>query len=149
MVTILRLGTIAKCLFLLFVDSTTWSPHQQCLFLWHTKWGHLGWQHTPQWLGRCGLLGHLAIKMGSTNVLRPKCAACQRGKQEHTPKKAGSTHGKDADGVLKTNKLALDDLVFLDQYESPLLGHRFSARGNSKLLCSLSILVLPHSLMSK
>jgi hypothetical protein len=23
---------------------------QQHLFGWHSKWGHLGWQHT-QWLG--------------------------------------------------------------------------------------------------
>jgi hypothetical protein len=58
---------------------------QQHLFRWHTKWGHLGWQHT-QWLGRCGLVGRIGIKMGSTTVLPPKCAACQLGKQQQTSK---------------------------------------------------------------
>jgi hypothetical protein len=101
---------------------------QKRLFLWHTKWGHLGWQHT-QWLGRCGLLGHLGIKMGSTTVLPPKCAACQLGKQERTPKE-GATTIKDPGGVLSMNKLAPGDLIFSDQYESPLLGRQFSARGN-------------------
>jgi hypothetical protein len=101
---------------------------QQRLFLWHTKWGHLGWQHT-QWLGRCGLVGSLGIKMGSTTVQPPKCAACQLGKQERTPK-GGTTLVKAPEGVLKLNKLAPGDLVFSDQYESPLLGRQFSARGN-------------------
>jgi hypothetical protein len=89
---------------------------QQRLFLWHTKWGHLGWQHT-QWLGRCGILGQLGVKMGSTTVHAPKCAACQLGKQERTPKD-GSTLVKGPDGVLKMNQLEPGDLVFSDQYES-------------------------------
>jgi hypothetical protein len=101
---------------------------QQRLFLWHSKWGHLGWQHT-QWIGRCGLLGPLGVKMGSTTVHPPKCAACQLGKQERTPK-AGSTLVKGPEGALKLNKLEPGDLVFSDQYESPLLGRQFSARGN-------------------
>jgi hypothetical protein len=69
--------------------------------------------------------------MGSTTVLPPKCAACQLGKQERTTKK-GSTLVKDSsEGILKMNKLDPGDLVFSDQYESPLLGRQFSARGNS------------------
>jgi hypothetical protein len=67
--------------------------------------------------------------MGSTTVLPPKCAACQLGKQEHTPKE-GSTLVNHPGGVLKMNKLEPGDLMFSDQYESPLLGRQFSARGN-------------------
>jgi hypothetical protein len=67
--------------------------------------------------------------MGSTTVHPPKCAACQLGKQERTPK-AGSTLVKAPDGVLKMNQLAPGDLVFSNQYESPLLGRQFSACGN-------------------
>ena len=100
---------------------------QQCLFKWHTKWGHLGWQHT-QWLGRCGIVGPIGVKMGSTNVVPPKCAACQLGKQERTPK-PGATMHKHPDGVHKMNKLEPGDLISSDQYESTLLGRQFSARG--------------------
>jgi hypothetical protein len=96
---------------------------QQHLFLWHTKWGHLGWQQT-QWLGCCGLLGHLGIKMGSTTVHPPKCATCQLGKQEPMPKE-GSTLVKTPNGILKMNKLEPGDLVFSDQYEPPLLGCQY------------------------
>jgi hypothetical protein len=101
---------------------------QQRLFSWHAKWGHLGFQHT-QWLGRCGLLGPLGLKMGSTTVQAPKCAACQLGKQGRTPR-AGSTLTTEPSGILKLNQLEPGDLVFSDQYESPLLGRQFSARGN-------------------
>jgi hypothetical protein len=101
---------------------------QQRLFGWHTRWGHLGWKHV-QWLGRCRLVGQLSVKMGSTTVSPPKCAACLLGKQERTPKQ-GSTLVKEPEGALKMNKLEPGDLVFSDQYESPLLGRQFSARGN-------------------
>ena len=67
--------------------------------------------------------------MGSTTVHPPKCAAFQLGKQERTPKD-GSTLVKGPDGALKMNQLEPGDLVFSDQYESPLLGRQFSARGN-------------------
>ena len=66
--------------------------------------------------------------MGSTTVIPPKCAACQLGKQERTPKE-GSKTIKAPGGILKENKLEPGDLVFSDQYESPLLGRQFSARG--------------------
>jgi hypothetical protein len=66
--------------------------------------------------------------MGSTTVLPPKCATCQLGKQERTPKQ-GTTLVKEPGGALKMNKLEPGDLVFLDQYESPLLGQQFLARG--------------------
>jgi hypothetical protein len=101
---------------------------QQRLFGWHTRWGHLGWQHV-QWRGRCGLVGQLGVKMGSTTVLPPKCAACQLGKQDRTPKK-GVTLVKEPGGALKMNQLEPGDLVFSDQYESPLLGRQFSMQGN-------------------
>jgi hypothetical protein len=110
-------------------SSSNLTSLQRHLFNWHCKWGHLGWQHT-QWIGRCGLVGRLGVKMGSTTVLPPKCASCQLGKQERTPKK-GSTIVKDSpEGILKMNKLQPGDLIFSDQYESPLLGRQFSARGN-------------------
>jgi hypothetical protein len=68
--------------------------------------------------------------MGSTTVQAPKCAASQLGKQERTPMD-GSTLVKGPGGVLKMNRLEPGDLVFSDQYESPLLGRQFSARGNN------------------
>jgi hypothetical protein len=67
--------------------------------------------------------------MGSTTVLPLKCAAYQLGKKERTPKQ-GSTLVNDPGGVLKLNKLEPGDLVFSDQYKSPLLGRQFSAQGN-------------------
>jgi hypothetical protein len=91
---------------------------------------HLGWQHTHQLLGHCGLLGKLGNQMDSTSVHPPKCTACQLGKQERTPKD-GSTCVKGPDGVLKMNQLAPGNLVFSDQYNSPLLGRQFLAQGNT------------------
>jgi hypothetical protein len=67
--------------------------------------------------------------MGSTTVHPPKCAARQLGKQERTPKE-GSTILKRPNGVLKMNQLAPNDLVFSDQYKSPLIGRQFSACRN-------------------
>jgi hypothetical protein len=118
-------------------STTNLTALQQHLFKWHTKWGHLGWQHT-QWLGRCGLIGLLGLKMGFTTVLPPKCIACQLGKQARTPKK-GSTLTEAPDGVLKMNKLEPGDLIFLDQYESPLLGRQFWLAGIISLLRSFAV----------
>jgi hypothetical protein len=53
------------------------------------------------------------------------CAICQLGKQEHTPKEE-SVLVKDADMVLKKAKLEPGDLVFSNQYKSPLLGPELS-----------------------
>ena len=61
------------------------TSHQKPIFTWHTQWGHLGFQHA-QWIGRCGLLVHMGVKMGLTTVQPPKRAACQLGKQQRTPK---------------------------------------------------------------
>ena len=61
------------------------TSHHKRLFTWHTRWGHLGVQHA-QCIGHCGLLGPMVIKMGLTTVQPPKCAACQLGKQQQTPK---------------------------------------------------------------
>jgi hypothetical protein len=66
--------------------------------------------------------------MGSTTVLLPKCTACQLGKQQGAPKE-GSKTIKPPGGVLKKEKLEPGDLDVSDQYESPLLGRQFSARG--------------------
>ena len=101
---------------------------QQQLATWHAKWGHRGWQHC-QWIGRSGLLGPMGIKMGSTTVIPPKCSACILGKQGRTPK-PGVRQVKQAGGILKRDKLTPGELIFSDQYESPLLGRQFSARGN-------------------
>jgi hypothetical protein len=38
---------------------------QYTLYGWHTRWGHLGFQHC-QWLGRTGIVGTSGVKMGST-----------------------------------------------------------------------------------
>jgi hypothetical protein len=79
------------------------TSHQRKLFHWHARWGHLGLQHC-QWIGRTGILGATGIKMGSTTVTPPKCASCQLGKQERTPK-AGTKSVTKQDGFLKLNKL--------------------------------------------
>ena len=57
---------------------------QEHLFHWDTNLVHIGWQHT-QWIGWCGLLGTLGIKMGSTTVYHPKCAACRIGSRNLLP----------------------------------------------------------------
>jgi hypothetical protein len=89
------------------------TTHQKVLFGWHTRWGHLGFQHC-QWIGRIGLLGIAGIKMGSTTVEPPKCVLCQLGKQERAPKK-GTKMVQTEDGFLKLNQLEPGDLVFSDQ----------------------------------
>ena len=66
--------------------------------------------------------------MGSTSVQCPKCASCQYGKQERTPK-AGTTVGKEREGITKADKLEPGDLIFSDQYESRIGGKVFSRRG--------------------
>jgi hypothetical protein len=71
--------------------------------------------------------------MGSTTILPPKCVTCQLGKQERTSNK-GDTLVKNPEGVLKMNKLEPGDLVFSDQYEFPLLGRQFSARGDDLMM---------------
>jgi hypothetical protein len=71
----------------------------------------------------------MGTKMGSTTVLPPKCAACLLRKQEQTSKE-GDTLVKNPGGILKMDKLEPGNLVFSDQYESPLLGRQFSACGN-------------------
>jgi hypothetical protein len=105
------------------------TSNQKKLFQWHTRWGHLGFQHC-QWLGRTGILGAAGMKMGSTTVDPPKCASCQLGKQERTPK-AGTKSVTKQDGFLKMDKLEPGDLVFSDQYESRLEGRQFTSRGHS------------------
>ena len=72
----------------------------------------------------------MGIKMGSATIQPPKCAACQLGKQERTPKNGSKTIKSPSDCILKQNKLQPGDLVFSDQYESPLKVCQFSARGN-------------------
>ena len=72
----------------------------------------------------------MVIEMGSTTVQPPKCAACQLGKQQQTPKNGSKTIKSPSNGNIKQNKIQPGDLVFYDQYESPLEGHQFSTRGN-------------------
>ncbi len=110
-------------------SNTNLTSHQKHLYGWHTRWGHLGFQHC-QWLGRTGIVGPAGIKMGSTTVEPPKCDSCQLGKQERTPKGPIKTVTT-PDGFLKLNKLEPGDLVFSDQYESRLEGRNFTARGHS------------------
>ena len=66
--------------------------------------------------------------MGSTSVQCPKCASCQYGKQERTPK-AGTTVGKEREGITKADKLEPGDLIFSDQYEILIGGKVFSRMG--------------------
>ena len=93
---------------------------QKKLLQWHFKLGHVGFQNL-QWIGRQGWLGPIGEKMGSTTVDAPKCAACQFGKQERTPK-AGTIVKRDRDGILKADKLEPGDLVFSDHFVSSLPG---------------------------
>ena len=72
----------------------------------------------------------MGVKMGSTTVQPGNCAACQLGKQQRTPKNGSKTIKSPSDGILKQNKLQPGDLVFSDQYKSPLEGRQFSAHGN-------------------
>ena len=87
-------------------------------------------QQNLQWIGRQGWLGPIGEKMGSTTVDAPKCAACQFGKQERTPK-AGATVKRDREGILKADMLEPGDLVFSDQFVSSLPGKVFGKRGAS------------------
>ena len=75
---------------------------QKILLQWHFKLGHCGFT-TIKWLGQSGLFGALGIKMSKDGVKIPKCAACQLGKRERTPK-GGSTIKKSHDGILKKEK---------------------------------------------
>ena len=72
----------------------------------------------------------MGVKMGSTTVQPPKCAACQLGKQQRTPKNGSKTIKSPSNGILKQNKLQPGYLVFSDQYKSLLEGRQLSARGN-------------------
>ena len=81
-----------------------------------------------KWLGQTGLFGAIGVKMSKEGVKIPKCAACQFGKQERTPK-GGSTIKKSQEGILKRDKLRPGELVFLDQFESRLPGRVFNNRG--------------------
>ena len=102
---------------------------QKVLLQWHFKLGHVGFQ-TLQWIGRQGWLGKIGEKMGSTSVQCPKCASCQYGKQERTPK-AGTSVTKTREGITKADKLEPGDLVFSDQYESRIGGKIFNRRGTA------------------
>ena len=104
------------------------TPVQKVMYLWHTKWGHLGWQHV-KWLGGTGSFGVSGYQMSTSDTSIIKCASCLLGKQERSSK-GGSTVSVQRPGVLKQDELKPGDLVFSDQYESPLLGRHFSAKGN-------------------
>ena len=104
------------------------TPVQKVMYLWHTKWGHLGWQHV-KWLGGTGSFGVSGYQMSTSDTSIIKCASCLLGKQERSSK-GGSTVSTQRSGILKQDELKPGDLVFSDQYESPLLGRHFSAKGN-------------------
>ena len=90
------------------------TPLQKLLLLWHNKWGHLGFQGT-KWIGRCGIVGPLGVKMGSTKFIPPRCGSCQLGKQERSPNKVSKTIHPPG-GILKADKLDPGYLLFSDQY---------------------------------
>ena len=64
---------------------------QRILLRHHFRLGHTGFR-LVQWLGRNGWLGNDGISMGKSNCDVPKCAACQLGKQSHTPSNGRGTH---------------------------------------------------------
>ena len=107
------------------------SSHENNLFSWNTRWGNLGLKNF-QWLGRTGIIGKISIKFRSTTVNPHPCAACQLGKQEHTPRGDSCTENHNG-GSIKVNQLDPGDLIFSDQYESRLKGRHFTARGHSLL----------------
>ena len=102
---------------------------QKALLQWHFRLGHMGFKWL-QWLGRSGILGPAGERWGKSTVCPPKCAACQFGKQQRTPK-AGQKTTRDERGATKKDKLAPGDLVFSDQYESRLPGRVFNSRGST------------------
>ena len=58
---------------------------QKVMYLWHTKWGHLGWQHV-KWLSGTGSFGISGYQMSTSDTSPIKCASCLFGKQERTSK---------------------------------------------------------------
>ena len=85
-----------------------------------------------QWIGRQVWLSKIGKRIGQSSVHPPRCASCQFGKQERSPK-AGSTRKVDhqREGIPITDKLEPGDLVFSDQYESSCPGRVFGRRGAS------------------
>ena len=96
---------------------------------WHTLWGNLGFQHC-QWLGRTYINGNLSIKVGSTTVNPPPCAAFQLGKNELTTKGSSWTDNQHGWSI-KFNQLEPGDLIFFDQYKSRFEDCHFTTQGHS------------------
>jgi hypothetical protein len=105
--------------------------NQKNMLRWHWKLGHVGFQQL-QWIGRQGWLGKVGELFGDTKVHPPKCASCQFGKQERTPRKGSTVKvDKQREGILSADKLNPGDLIFSDQYCSSVPGRVFGRRGAS------------------
>jgi len=86
---------------------------------WHYKLGHIGFKHVLT-LALGGFLDRAALALHSCDLSsRPTCAACQYGKQVHTPDHTTITKkNPEAVGSLKAGQLVPGDRVFCDQLES-------------------------------
>jgi hypothetical protein len=105
--------------------------NQKNMLRWHWKLGHVGFQQL-QWIGRQGWLGKVGELFGDTKVHPPKCASCQFGKQERTPRKGSTVQvDKQREGILSADKLNPGDLIFSDQYCRSVPGRVFGRRGAS------------------
>jgi hypothetical protein len=61
------------------------TPYQKIWMQWHVKLGHLGFAHVQK-LALGGFLDKLALGLGRALITqKPKCAACQYGKQARIP----------------------------------------------------------------
>jgi hypothetical protein len=71
--------------------------------------------------------------MGKATLTAPKCAACQFGKQSHTPA-PGKHVSFDESGALSKDQVNPGQRIFVDQYESRSPGRTLLSKGCSSLL---------------
>jgi len=97
---------------------------------WHYKLGHIGFQHILT-LALGGFLDRASLSLHDCTIaLRPTCAACQYGKQVHTPDHTTITKkNPDVVGSLKAGHLVPGDKVFCDQLESRVRGQLLHTDG--------------------
>ena len=85
------------------------TPVPKVMNLWHTKWGHLAWQHV-KWLGGTGSFGISGYQMSTSDTSIIKCASCLLGKQERSSK-GGSTMSTHRPGILKQDLVIWCSLI--------------------------------------
>jgi hypothetical protein len=90
------------------------TPMQKTALQIYFQLRHVAFKHM-QWIRRQGWLGPEGVKMGTSSLATPKCAACQFGKQARTPTPGKRFHFDDS-GALSKDQTMPSQPRFMDQY---------------------------------